>query len=132
MQRVVMDAVQLPTFVLLGMLLPWERWAAWGWAGVGFAALVLVLRRPGAVLLLWPVLGKLRQLRGEGEAAFVGWFGPIGIAAVYYSTFAHRKLGEGAAYAWELTSLVVLASLIVHGVTAYPLSRLLGRSLGRA
>ena len=56
----------------------------------------------------------------------------IGVAAIYYATFAGRKLGEGAAYAWELTSLVVLASLILHGVTAYPLSRLLGRSLGRA
>ena len=131
-QRVVMDGAQLPTFVLLGVLLPWDRWAAWGWAGVGFAVLLLIVRRPPALLALWPVLRRTGRLRRGREAAFLGWFGPIGVAAVYYATLCERRLGEGGAFAWELVSLIVFVSVIVHGATAYPLTRLLGRSIGRS
>ena len=128
-QNVVVQLVQLPAFVLVGLLLPLERWAEWGWAGAFFVALLFLLRRPPALLLLAPLLKKTGGLAagrlGWGEAIFAGWFGPVGIAAVYYATLADRRLG--LTFNWEVVSLAVAASVVVHGVTAYPLTRLMGR-----
>ena len=122
-QRVVLDLVQLPTFVLLGAMLPWGLWYQWGWRGVAFGVLLLLVRRPPSVALLLPWLRLTGQLRTWREAAFVGWFGPVGIAAIYYATLCRRALGEGGEAVWALVSLAVLASVVLHGVTSYPLTR---------
>lgn len=115
----------LPIFVLLGLAIPWEGWAGLGWSGLALAVAVLILRRLHAVLPLGPLLGTVR---GRGDALFVGWFGPVGVAAIYYSALAVRETGMEAA--WTVGSLVICASILVHGVTATPLSRLYGRSGG--
>ena len=129
-QNVAERLTELPVFVLFGAMLPWDRWLAWGWAGTGLVAGVLLLRRPVAALALaWP-WRRLGVARRADEIAFLGWFGPVGVAALFYATFAHRHLH--VAYAWELVSLVVLTSVLAHGLSAYPLTRLLGRRLGRA
>jgi NhaP-type Na+/H+ or K+/H+ antiporter len=110
---------------LLGLTIPWEGWIALGWAGPALAVAVLLLRRLPAVLALGPLLGTVR---GRGDALFLGWFGPVGVAALYYSTLAVRETGVEAA--WTVGSLVICASILAHGVTATPLSRLYGRSGG--
>lgn len=113
----------LPIFVLLGMSLPWESWLRLGWSGVALAVAVLLLRRLPAVLALWPLAG---QIRGWRDALFLGWFGPIGVAALYYANLSLRETGLEAV--WAAGSLIICASILVHGVTAAPLTRLYGRS----
>ena len=112
----------LPVFVLPGTVLPWGAWRELGWTGVAFAAAVLALRRPPAWLLLRPLLPSLRRTR---DVLFNGWFGPIGIAALIYAARESRE--TGIEQVRVLASLVVLASIVVHGGTATPLTRPFGR-----
>ena len=61
--------------------------------------------------------------------AFVGWFGPRGLASILY---ARIVVGEGLPVAGLLESVVILAvllSTVLHGVTAYPLARRYGERL---
>ena len=104
----------LPVFTLLGLALPWTSWGALGWSPVVFTVAVLLLRRlPWVVLLHRPL-----QL-SRTDAVFAGWFGPIGVAALFYLTEAHEHVvltGLG----WGTGLMVIAASTLVHGVTAMP------------
>jgi NhaP-type Na+/H+ or K+/H+ antiporter len=121
-QEAISRFFDLPIFVVLGMALPWEGWLELGWGGLLLVAAVLLLRRLPAVLALRPLLGPLRS--GDKDVLFLGWFGPIGAAALYYAAFSHRETGIEAA--WTVGSLVICASVIVHGVSATPLTKLYG------
>ena len=112
----------LPIFVLLGMTIPWKGWLELGWVGLLLALAVLLLRRLPAVLALRPLLGRVR---GTRDALFLGWFGPIGVAALFYANLAVRE--AGVEEAWVIGSLIICASILVHGLSATPLTRLYGR-----
>lgn len=112
----------LPVFILFGLMIPLREWLELGWAGVGLVLSVLLLRRLPVILLLRPFIPDWRSLPIAGLA---GWFGPIGISALYYGLFIHRETGTGMA--WVAVSLLVAASLIVHGITAAPLGKWYGR-----
>lgn len=126
-QEAITRFFDLPIFVLLGMALPWEGWLELGWGGLLLAVLVLVLRRMPAALLLRPLLGPLRRTK---DVLFLGWFGPIGAAALYYSTHALRE--TGVEEVWTVGSLVIVASVVAHGITDTPLTKLYGRRAGGA
>lgn len=116
----------LPIFVLLGVALPWQGWLELGWHGPALALLVLLLRRPLVVLVLAPLLRTRLQ---RADIAFLGWFGPVGVAALYYAMLAVRETGIEAL--WPAASLVVTASVVAHGISAAPLIRLYaGRARG--
>jgi NhaP-type Na+/H+ or K+/H+ antiporter len=91
--------------------------------GILLVAAVLVLRRLPALLSLRPLLGPLWDK--IKDVLFLGWFGPVGAAALYYAAFSFRETGIEAA--WTVGSLVICASLLVHGVTATPLTKLYGK-----
>jgi sodium/hydrogen antiporter len=122
-QEAISRFFDLPIFVILGMALPWEGWLELGWGGLLLVAAVLVLRRLPAVLALRSLLGPLRS-KGK-DVLFLGWFGPIGAAALYYAAFSYRE--TGIEEAWTVGSLVICASVLVHGITATPLTKLYGR-----
>jgi hypothetical protein len=115
-QEAISRFFDLPIFVLLGMALPWEGWLELGWEGLLLVAAVLLFRRLPAVLALRPLLGPLRAKRKD--LLFLGWFGPIGAAALYYAAFSLRE--TGIEEVWVVGSLVICASVVVHGVTATP------------
>ncbi|MGG6240028.1 cation:proton antiporter [Nodosilinea sp. AN01ver1] len=121
-QEVIDRFFTLYIFVLLGLSLPWQSWLALGWQGVGLAIAILAFRRLPAVLLVRPLLGQLQPLQ---DALFVGWFGPLGAAAVFYAFVALKE--TGLEQAWTVGSLVVCLSILVHGITAVPLTKLYGR-----
>lgn len=124
-QQRVQEAVRrffdLPVFVLLGMALPWGEWFELGWGGLLLAVAVLLARRLPAFIALAPFVG---QVRGRDEALFLGWFGPIGIAALYYATFSlHQVETQGV---WTIGSLIISVSVLAHGISATPLTRFYG------
>jgi NhaP-type Na+/H+ or K+/H+ antiporter len=121
-QEAISKLFNLPIFVLLGAALPWSAWAEWGWLGVVFVGAVLLLRRPPVVLGLAPGLGAGLQRR---DGLFLAWFGPIGVAAIYYALLALEKTGDPTV--WHLASLVIAASVLAHGVTGAPLMALYRR-----
>jgi NhaP-type Na+/H+ or K+/H+ antiporter len=117
----------LPIFVLVGLTIPWQGWAELGWQGAALAALILLLRRLPAVLLAH---GSAPAIRSTPDALFIGWFGPIGIAAIFYAMVATKHTGNPML--WHLTTLVVCASVLVHGMTAAPCIFLYERITDRA
>jgi NhaP-type Na+/H+ or K+/H+ antiporter len=114
--------LDIPVCVLFGTVLPWGAWHDLGLTGLGLAVAVLILRRLPAVLLFRPLL---RTVATPAEALFMGWFGPIGIAALYYTHMVVDKGGD--AVVWEAGSLIIFVSLIAHGVSATPLTLRMGR-----
>jgi NhaP-type Na+/H+ or K+/H+ antiporter len=100
-------------FLLFVAMLPWDGWAALGWSGVAFAAWVLVLRRPPVVpLALLPT-----RTPGQG-VAFLAWFGPVGVAAIYYSLFVERYRLDEYERLFAAATLVIAVSVVVHTLTA--------------
>lgn len=122
-QEAISRFFDLPIFVLLGMAIPWEGWLELGWRGPVLVAAVLLLRRIPAVLALRPFLGPLRGT--TKDVLFLGWFGPIGAAALYYAAFSLRE--TGIEEVWVVGSLIICSSVLVHGVTATPLTKLYGK-----
>ncbi len=112
----------IPIMVVLGTALPWAGWVDLGWSGVMLVIAILLLRRPPAILLLRPLVP---QIRSTADALFVGWFGPIAVAAIYYAALMEHRLGEPLI--WDVVSLVICGSVIAHGMSSAPLTRLYGR-----
>jgi sodium/hydrogen antiporter len=121
-QEAVNRFFSIPIFALFGMLIPWAGWHALGWRGVLLAAAILLLRRPPALMILRPLMPRLHR---PADAAFIGWFGPIAVAAMYYAALAADHYAEPLI--WEVVSLMIFASVVAHGISATPLTRLYGR-----
>lgn len=113
-----------PLFALFGAMLPWREWAALGFEPVVFAVWIVALRR------LPVVAPALAATATPGRAvAFTSWFGPLGVAAIYYSTLVDR-LGVEHPIVFPATTLAITLSIVVHSVTATPGVRLYaGRSV---
>jgi sodium/hydrogen antiporter len=104
----------LPLFVYLGAVLPWGDWAALGWPGIALAVTVLLLRR-----LPWLMLFARPLQLGQADVAYLGWFGPIGVSAVFYLTLVAER-GAGTPELLAAGSLIVTASIAAHGSTVAP------------
>jgi sodium/hydrogen antiporter len=113
----------LPVFVVFGAMLPVAEWMELGWRGLAFAAGLVFLRRLPWWLLLRPLFP---QVLSRSEALFLGWFGPMGVASIYYAIVASERavLPE----IWPAASLAVTVSIFVHGIPATPVTRRNGRS----
>jgi NhaP-type Na+/H+ or K+/H+ antiporter len=111
----------LPVMILFGAAIPWKAWIGLGWHGVAFAAGILLLRR----LPAWLLLGRLMPwTRKVGDAVFAGWFGPIGAAALFYAMLIEDQTGSPRL--WPSISLAIGASVLAHGISATPITRLFG------
>lgn len=117
-QEAVNQFFTLPIFALVGLVIPVQDWMALGWRGAALAITVLALRRLPALLAIRRWLSPVDR---TADALFVGWFGPIGVSAVLYATEALQRTGEPAI--WPVTSLIICASIAVHGITATPWTR---------
>lgn len=110
----------LPFFVVLGAMLPWDEWGRLGWSAVLLTTAVLVLRRLPVIVALMRPLG----LRFH-DAVYLGWFGPAGVAAIFYLTMEADRVGVDPELLGAGT-LIVATSTVAHGLTSAP-----GRALFR-
>ena len=95
------------------------------WQAVVYAALSLTVLRMAPVALALAGAGL-----GRAAVAFVGWFGPRGLASVVFALLALEDLGEkNAGPAVEVIAVTVLLSVVLHGATAEPLARRYGPRL---
>jgi sodium/hydrogen antiporter len=118
---------ELPIFVLLGLVIPWQGWYVLGWRAVPMVIAILLLRRIPAMLFARRLIPQIRSLP---DALFLGWFGPVGIAALLYANFAVGRIESPTV--WIISSMVICASVIVHGITAKPITEWYGRQNGMA
>ncbi|GGP73979.1 hypothetical protein GCM10010185_54360 [Saccharothrix coeruleofusca] len=104
----------LPLFLVLGAVLPWREWVDFGPAAVLFAVAVLLIRRLPFVLVLARPLGLTWR-----DAAFTGWFGPIGVSGVFYLTHSlHEGVNDPRLFA--AGTLAVAVNVVAFGLTATP------------
>lgn len=112
----------LPVFMLLGMALPFDAWSRLGWTvPLALAAAVFVRRW----VALWAVRPLLRSVHHPPEAIFLGWFGPVGVSALFYATLAERLTGNREVFVY--TTLAITISVAIHGLTTAPVSTWLAR-----
>ena len=98
------------------------------WQLVVYAVLSLTVVRmvPVALALTGTKLGL-------ATTAFVGWFGPRGLASVVFALLALEDLGEKASSpAVAVITVTVLLSVVAHGISAAPLARRYGAMSGPA
>jgi NhaP-type Na+/H+ or K+/H+ antiporter len=88
------------------------------WRDALYAALALtVVRMVPVAVALW------RSGMSTATVAFVGWFGPRGVASVVFALLAFDTLAKGdGRLALPAISLTVLLSVLAHGITASPLA----------
>ncbi|MFC3298398.1 sodium:proton antiporter [Arthrobacter agilis] len=88
------------------------------------------------ILLVRPVFAWLSLARtrtGPRERGVIAFFGVRGIGSVYYLSYALSK-GEFAADAatlWRIGALVIVMSIVIHGITAAPVINALDRARQR-
>ena len=82
----------LPLFVVLGAMIPWRAWGELGWwRGVLLVLGVLLLRRLPVLLAFKRPLSLAWR-----DVVFLGWFGPIGVSALFYLTMEAQLDGAAA------------------------------------
>jgi NhaP-type Na+/H+ or K+/H+ antiporter len=97
------------------------------WQSIVFAALALTAMRMLPVALV-----LLRSGLDRSTVAFIGWFGPRGLASVVFALVVSDALtGKDADLALSVISLTVVASVVAHGITARPFARAYGQHVAR-
>jgi NhaP-type Na+/H+ or K+/H+ antiporter len=94
------------------------------WRVFGYAVLSLTVVRMVPVALA--LIGA--KLPGR-TVAFIGWFGPRGLASIIFAMIALEELDIAAHRAVAVIGLTVLLSVFAHGLTAKPLANRYGRTL---
>ncbi|MDX6804673.1 sodium:proton antiporter [Terrihabitans rhizophilus] len=97
------------------------------WLDVGAALVILLAVRPLAGLV-----GLIGFKAPWGERLTISFFGIRGVGSFYYLAYGlnHMPVAE-ANRLWAVVSLVVLMSILLHGLTVTPSMRTLDRSQGR-
>ncbi len=118
----VLELVKLGIFVVFGSLLTLHGLFGDGWAAVGLVIVTLLLARP---IALWIALAGLRV--DWATTAFMAWFGPKGVATMTFALLVLAKPIAGNERIFDLAALVVVTSVIAHGLTDAPGSEWIGR-----
>jgi NhaP-type Na+/H+ or K+/H+ antiporter len=107
------------TFLIFGAVLlgPELKHVSWQIALYGVLSLTLVRMLPVAVALL-------RTGARAPTVAFLGWFGPRGLASIVFAVIVVEEAHlPGAATILTTTYVTIGLSVIAHGITAAPLAR---------
>ncbi len=119
--------VSLLVFLLLGATLAWPVLEHVSPKHILYALASLTVIRlfPTALSLIG---AKLRP----SSVLFLGWFGPRGLASILFAMVA---LEEGTTAdphgVFTIVIITVLLSVLLHGITASPLSEIYGRAMQR-
>ncbi|MCW4385651.1 cation:proton antiporter [Salinibacterium sp. SYSU T00001] len=107
----------LPVFILLGIALPLAEWARLGWIAPVVILAAVLLRR---LVTVWALRPLIASIHDRPETAFLSWFAPVGVSALFYATLAERHTGNHDIFVY--VTVAIAASVVVHGLTSAPLS----------
>jgi NhaP-type Na+/H+ or K+/H+ antiporter len=117
---------QVLTFFVFGALIVTTHYDGSVVALIAFAAFALLLARPVAVLLALLRTGLPRPLQ-----LFIAWFGPKGVASMLFALFVLKSdVGQGEQI-FDVAAIVILASIIAHGLTDTVGASWIERRVGR-
>ncbi len=130
--------LNVTVFIWFGAVCPWNSFAHNSqipiYRLIFLGILVLLLRRPPIILAMHT---KIHQIKEWRQALFVGYFGPIGVSAIFYLyvSLDYLRTGidvdgrerEDAIRLGEIMNIVVwflvVCSIVVHGLSI-PLGKL--------
>jgi sodium/hydrogen antiporter len=114
------------TFVAFGaaFMKPLVERASWQVALYALLSLTVVRMVPVA-------LATLGIRSNPATVAFMGWFGPRGLASIVFAVIVVEENIPQATTIVDATALTVTASIICHGLSAGPLTARLARRLQR-
>jgi sodium/hydrogen antiporter len=110
-------------WLLLGALFATHLRALLDWRILVYAVLSLTVLRMVPVALA--LIGSHTRLP---TVAFIGWFGPRGLASVVFALLATEELKDNADLVLVVNTIAatVLISVVVHGISAEPLAERYG------
>jgi sodium/hydrogen antiporter len=112
--------------ILLGGALVSGLLASVGWIEVVAALLILLVVRP---ITGW--LAMLGHSADQGEKRTLAFFGIRGVGSIYYLAYGLNHMEVVAAERlWGIVGLVVLLSVLLHGLTVTPIMRSLDHQRG--
>lgn len=96
------------------------------WQGIVVAIAIVLVIRPAAGML-----GLARSEMTHPERGAVAFFGIRGVGSFYYLAYASNQVEFiQVEQVWAVTALVVVISIVVHGVTATPAMAYIDRRNG--
>ncbi|GAA6004531.1 hypothetical protein JCM10207_000920 [Rhodosporidiobolus poonsookiae] len=133
-QGVIDNLLDTATFLYIGAIIPWSDFTSeylTPWRLVVLAICILLVRRLPFVLAFSKLIPALE---GKKESLFAGWFGPIGVSALYYAILARETIPENRtalhAIIFPVVIFIAMSSTIVHGITI-PVSTTLPKAMSR-
>lgn len=114
----------LLTFVFLGASLVTAAFDAFGGAMLLFALLTLFVARPLAF-----IVALARSTASWDGKLLLAWFGPRGLNSLLLLILAVAEGMPQTDRIFGIVSVVVLASIVLHGTSATPLSAWYGRQV---
>jgi len=111
----VIELVKLGIFVVFGALLSFSDLFHDGWGAVAIVAATFLLIRPLSIFL--SLIGIRLSWRMK---AFMGWFGPKGVATMAFSLLVLNRSIAEADRIFDIAALAVFVSIIAHGLTDHP------------
>ena len=116
--------VSLVTWLFFGAVAVPTVFQQADWQVVCYAVLSLTVVRmlPVALALIGSGLSR-------PTVAFIGWFGPRGLASIIFALIALEDLHGEADRAVAIIGMTVLLSVVAHGVTAKPLASRYGATV---
>jgi len=116
------ELVKLAIFVVFGSLLTFSDLFNDGWAAVAIVAATLLVIRPLAIFV-----SMVGMRLSTAAKAFMGWFGPKGVATMTFSLLVLGKNIEQGRRIFDIAALAVMTSIIAHGLTDHPGAEWMGR-----
>ena len=111
-------------FVLFGAVISSMSFPVAMWQMILFAVLVIAVARP---FTMWLVLRRAKI--SQVARRTIGWFGPRGLSSLLFALLVIESgLGSGERIL-SVVGVVVMISVLVHGVSATPLAAWYGRRL---
>ncbi|CAG8574080.1 10585_t:CDS:2, partial [Diversispora eburnea] len=133
LQEVIDILLNLTTFVYIGMILPWSSFNSDDLSLknlIIISILILILRRLPIVVALKGFIPTIHTFK---EALFAGYFGPIGVGAIFLAIFTKKEISKFLKHEGQdideevmhhlhqiifpIVTFIVLSSVIVHGIT---------------
>ncbi|KAI9470310.1 hypothetical protein LPJ78_000472 [Coemansia sp. RSA 989] len=137
LQEALNGMLSMTFFLYFGAIMPWSDYTSENvlhpWRIVLVILLVLLLRRLPVLMLSYKLIPAVRTWQ---DALFAGWFGPMGVSAVFYAVETIKQIDEHddlrasrvRKIVFPVVCAIVFGSVIIHGITI-PLV-LMGRRMG--
>jgi NhaP-type Na+/H+ or K+/H+ antiporter len=96
------------------------------WTDVGVALVILLVVRP-----VTGRIGLIGHPADRGEKRTLAFFGIRGVGSIYYLAYGINHMAvPDASHLWGIVGLIVLLSILFHGLTVTPIMRSLDKRRG--